>query len=72
MNTIQKIESATLVSIAGLCVAAVFSIVFQSAAVAAPAKATAVALNHTAIVQLAPVVVVGKRLTAAQKAAGNQ
>jgi hypothetical protein len=71
MNTIRTIESATLLSIAGLCAAAVFSIVFQSAAIAAPAKATVGVLNRSEIIQLAPVVVVGKRLTAAQKAAGN-
>jgi hypothetical protein len=75
MNTIRTIENATLLSVASLCAAAVFSIVFQSAAVAstyaAPAKATVTTLNRAAVVQLAPVVIVGKRLTAAQKAAGN-
>jgi hypothetical protein len=75
MNTIHTIESATLLSVASLCAAAVFSIVFQSAAVAstsaAPAKATISALNRAAVVQLAPVVIIGKRLTAAQKVAGN-
>jgi hypothetical protein len=69
MNTIRTIESATLLSIAGLCAAAAFSIVFQSTAVAAPVKATAGAMSQTTVMRLAPVVIVGKRLTAAEKAA---
>jgi hypothetical protein len=71
MNTIRTIESATFLSITSLCAAAIFSIVFHSAAVAAPVKATVRTVSHTAVIQLAPVVIVGKRLTAAQKTTGN-
>ncbi len=61
MNTIRNIEGATLVSIGALCAAAIFSIAMQSA--------HAVSANRASATVLPDVVIVGKRMTAAEKTA---
>ncbi len=61
MNTIRNIEGATLVSIGALCAAAIFSIAMQSA--------HAVSASHATVTAVPTVVIVGKRMTAAEKTA---
>jgi hypothetical protein len=63
MNTIRNIEGATFLTIGALCAAAVLSIAMQ-AAHAFPAHDAKVA----SVTQLPTVTIVGKRLTAAEKA----
>lgn len=69
MNIIRNIESVTLLSIGALCASAILSLAGQSA--------HAVTANRATVTQLPAVVIVGKRLTAEEKAAmraeaGNQ
>lgn len=64
MNTTRFIEATTLVSIGALCAAAILTLTV-------PAKAHSAVTHEVAsagVVQLAPVTIVGKRLTAAEKA----
>ena len=61
MNTIRNIEGATLISVGALCAAAIFSLAMQSA--------HAFTGSHAAAVNVPTVVIVGKRMTAAEKAA---
>ncbi len=64
MNTTRFIEASTLTAIAGFCAAAILSISLQGAHAASAARSVA----QNSVVQLAPVTIVGKRLTAAEKA----
>jgi len=64
MNTTRFIEASTLATIAGFCAAAILSISLQGAHAASAAHSVA----QNSVVQLAPVTIVGKRLTAAERA----
>ncbi|HEY8025073.1 MAG TPA: hypothetical protein VIF60_10935 [Burkholderiaceae bacterium] len=64
MNTTRFIEASTLVSIGAFCAAAILSISLQGAHAAVATHSVA----QNAVVQLAPVTIVGKRLTAAERA----
>jgi hypothetical protein len=64
MNTTRFIEASTLVSIGAFCAAAILSVSLQGVHAAATARSVA----QNPVVQLAPVTIVGKRLTAAEKA----
>ena len=68
MNTIRTIESVTLVSIGALCATAVLSIAVHAGQIL-PSFGTDAFSNGATVasVELAPVVVHAKRLTAAQK-----
>jgi hypothetical protein len=63
MNIIQDIEGVTLATIGAFCAAAVTSIVLHSANVL-PTEQVAAAAH---VVELPPVVIVGKRLSAVEK-----
>jgi hypothetical protein len=64
MNIIRNIESVTLLAIGAFCAAAVTTIVLQSALMLPGYNASAAATTVTA---LPTVVVVGKRLSSAEK-----
>jgi hypothetical protein len=68
MNIIRTIESVTLVSIGALCATAVLSIAVHASQILPSSDSGAFSNVATvASVELAPVVVHAKRLTAAQK-----
>lgn len=69
MNIIRTIEGATLVTIGAFCATVLINFAVHGTQASAAGAAKFDSNNIIATVQLAPVVVHGKRLTPAQKAA---